>query len=65
VLIGADQRQCCDVAVGHGAHGRGPEGEPYRPLLDAFDELARSDNGAEVVALMERLAPMWLVQLPS
>jgi len=37
-------------------------GEPYLPLLEALDALARRDP--ERVALMRQVAPTWLVQLP-
>jgi DNA-binding winged helix-turn-helix (wHTH) protein/tetratricopeptide (TPR) repeat protein len=37
-------------------------GEPYRPVLEALRELCRRDP--ELVALLRRFAPTWLVQMP-
>ena len=37
-------------------------GEPYMPLLEALQALARADG--EWVALMRRVAPSWLAQMP-
>ena len=52
-----------DVAC---AHGQCVEhfgtGEPYLPVLQALEELCRSDS--EVPALLRAVAPTWLLQLP-
>ncbi len=40
------------------------EGEPYLPILEALDRLARGPAGAEVREHLRRCAPMWLVQMP-
>lgn len=54
--------------VGAGACARGQcveqfgAGEPYLPLLEALDALARRND--QHVALMRQVAPTWLVQLP-
>ncbi len=39
------------------------EGEPYLPLLEALGQLCRGPRPAEVLAVLRRYAPMWLVQL--
>ena len=41
------------------------EAEPYLPLLDALGRLGRGPQGQEIVAVLRRYAPMWLVQLPG
>lgn len=39
--------------------------EPYQPILDALEDLARSPDAApRLVPLMRRFAPMWLAQMP-
>lgn len=38
--------------------------EPYLPVLEAMNALCRSDSGEMVLALMRRVAPTWLLQLP-
>src|SRR5450631_122673 len=52
-----------DVACAHGQcvehYGTG---EPYLPVLQALEELCRSDS--EVPALLRAVAPTWLLQLP-
>jgi DNA-binding winged helix-turn-helix (wHTH) protein/tetratricopeptide (TPR) repeat protein len=49
-----------------GAHGQCVEhfgtGEPYLPVLQALEELCRSDS--EVPSLLRAVAPTWLLQLP-
>jgi DNA-binding winged helix-turn-helix (wHTH) protein/tetratricopeptide (TPR) repeat protein len=37
--------------------------EPYLPVFDALDRLCRDDG--EALALLSRLAPTWLVQMPA
>ncbi|WP_187081728.1 AAA family ATPase [Ramlibacter albus] len=39
-------------------------GEPYLPVLDALNGIARGAGAGELVDLMRRVAPTWLVQLP-
>jgi hypothetical protein len=41
------------------------EGEPYLPLLDALGQLGRGPAGGELLAVLRRYAPMWLMQLPG
>ena len=48
--------QCIDI---HGAM------EPYLPLLEALDLLCREADGDQVIDLLEREAPSWLLQLPG
>ncbi|HSA91895.1 MAG TPA: AAA family ATPase [Terriglobales bacterium] len=40
------------------------EGEPYMPVLEALGRLCRGPEAAQVVALLERHAPNWLLQMP-
>ena len=40
------------------------EGEPYLPILEALDRLARGPMGDAVLEKLERYAPLWLVQMP-
>ena len=40
-------------------------GEPYLPLLEALGQLSCGEEGAEVVRVLRRHAPLWLVQLPG
>src|SRR5262245_11691439 len=39
------------------------EGEPYLPLLEALGQLCRGPRPQEVLAVLRRYAPLWLVQL--
>ena len=39
------------------------EGEPYLPLLEALGRLGHGPGGDRVVAVLQRYAPLWLVQL--
>jgi DNA-binding winged helix-turn-helix (wHTH) protein len=48
--------QCVDR---HGA------GEPYLPVLEAFERLSREPGGPRVAELLARCAPTWLAQMPS
>ncbi len=41
------------------------EGEAYQPMLEALGRLAREPGGPEVLSVLQRYAPMWLVQLPA
>jgi DNA-binding winged helix-turn-helix (wHTH) protein/tetratricopeptide (TPR) repeat protein len=38
--------------------------EPYLPVLEALNGLCRAPGGEEVVALLRRCAPSWLLQMP-
>ena len=40
-------------------------GEAYMPVLEALGRLCRGPEGREIVAVLNRYAPTWLVQLPS
>jgi predicted ATPase len=51
------------VARGQCLEHRGTP-EPYLPVFDALTRLGRQDGG-EVVELLGRVAPTWLVQLPA
>jgi tetratricopeptide (TPR) repeat protein len=46
-------------AMHHGA------GEAYAPVLEALGRLGHEGSGRTVVRVLERCAPMWLVQLPA
>ncbi|MFN2377061.1 MAG: AAA family ATPase [Candidatus Binatia bacterium] len=49
--------QCLDTSGQH---------EPYLPVLEAIERLARRpDTGAEVTAVLRRCAPTWIEQMPS
>jgi len=54
------------ASVAHGQcierHGAS---EAYLPWLDALGQLCRQPGGERVVALLRRVAPMWLAQLPA
>jgi DNA-binding winged helix-turn-helix (wHTH) protein/tetratricopeptide (TPR) repeat protein/energy-coupling factor transporter ATP-binding protein EcfA2 len=50
------------VARGQCLEQRGAP-EPYLPVFDALDRLCRDDK--EALALLSRLAPTWLVQMPA
>ena len=39
------------------------EGEPYLPILEALGQLCRGPRPADVLAVLRRYAPLWLVQL--
>jgi predicted ATPase len=39
-------------------------GEAYAPVLEALGRLGREDAGRTMIRVLERCAPMWLVQLP-
>ncbi len=40
-------------------------GEPYMPVLEALTRLCRAPHGARLLAVMRRVAPSWLAQMPS
>ena len=39
--------------------------EPYLPIFDALGRLCRAHDGASYVDLLKRLAPSWILQMPS
>ena len=41
------------------------EAEPYLPLLGALGQLGRGPEGPQLLAVLRRYAPMWLVHLPG
>src|SRR5262247_290803 len=41
------------------------EGEPYLPFLEALGQLCRGPRHPDVVAVLRRYAPLWLVHLPG
>ena len=40
-------------------------GEPYMPMLEVLTQLGRGAEGPHLLALLHRLAPAWLAQLPA
>jgi hypothetical protein len=40
-------------------------GEPYMPMLEALTQLGRGAKSPHLLALLHRLAPAWLAQLPA
>jgi len=44
---------------------RGGSGEAYMPVLEALGRMCRGEDGGELVALLGRLAPTWLAQMPA
>jgi predicted ATPase len=40
-------------------------GEPYMPVLEALTQLGQGAEGQQLLALLHRLAPAWLAQLPA
>src|SRR5262245_20293447 len=40
-------------------------GEAYFPVLQALQQLCHAPDGDQVVAILRRYAPLWLVQLPG
>jgi DNA-binding winged helix-turn-helix (wHTH) protein/tetratricopeptide (TPR) repeat protein len=51
------------IARGQCVEHRG-SGEPYMPLLDAIGRLCRTPYGSEIVEVLRREAPTWLLQMP-
>ena len=60
---GAGRRDGLLVARGQCLEHRGTP-EPYLPILDALARLCR-EQGEALVALLSRVAPTWLVQMPA
>ena len=40
-------------------------GEPYMPVLEALSRLSRGAGGAQVIEVLNRFAPTWLMQMPE
>jgi AAA ATPase-like protein len=40
-------------------------GEPYMPMLEALTQLGRGAESQQLLAILHRLAPAWLAQLPA
>jgi DNA-binding winged helix-turn-helix (wHTH) protein len=40
-------------------------GEPYLPVIEALTRLCQELGGADVLAMLRKYAPSWLVQMPS
>lgn len=40
-------------------------GEAYRPILEALSRLCQGPSGAELISLLKRHAPTWLLQMPA
>jgi predicted ATPase len=40
-------------------------GEPYLPLLGALERFGQGPDGARMISVLRRYAPMWLAQLPG
>ena len=40
-------------------------GEAYLPMLEALGQLCRQPGGEQIVTLLSRYAPTWLVQMPA
>jgi DNA-binding winged helix-turn-helix (wHTH) protein/tetratricopeptide (TPR) repeat protein len=52
------------VRIGHGhCVEQSEQGEAYLPVLHALQQLCQAPDGEQVVALLRRYAPLWLVQL--
>ena len=60
-LAGRSHTTCAigQCVMHHGA------GEAYAPVLEALGRLGHDGSGYDVIRVLERHAPMWLVQLPS
>jgi len=51
------------VGWGYCVQQHGP-GEPYLPILQAFEQLAAGPQGERLAKLLRRYAPTWVTQLP-
>jgi DNA-binding SARP family transcriptional activator/pimeloyl-ACP methyl ester carboxylesterase/predicted ATPase/type II secretory pathway predicted ATPase ExeA len=60
-----DEARELDLRIGYGRciEQRG-EAEAYMPVLDALSRMCREPGGEEVLAVLGRRAPTWLVQMP-
>jgi len=56
--------ECARIGCGHCLEQYG-EGEAYLPVLEAFGRLCREPGGTQLVTLLSRYAPTWLVQMPA
>ena len=57
---GSDQ-----ISIGYGqCTDHLSEGEPYLPILEAIDRLARGTHGEQVQQILKYYAPTWFVQFP-
>lgn len=41
------------------------EGEAYLPVLEALGQLCRGPGGKQALAILQRYAPTWIVQMPA
>jgi predicted ATPase len=41
------------------------QGEAYLPVLAALEQLCRAPGGQQVIEVLSRYAPLWLVQMPA
>jgi serine/threonine protein kinase/DNA-binding SARP family transcriptional activator/pimeloyl-ACP methyl ester carboxylesterase/predicted ATPase len=57
------QEQVAWLGQGQCMEHRGA-GEPYMPVLEALGRLCRQPGGQNLIPLLNRLAPTWLVQMP-
>jgi DNA-binding winged helix-turn-helix (wHTH) protein len=51
------------IGRGHCLEQHGPR-EPYMPVLESLERLARQPDAQRLVALLPRVAPTWLAQMP-
>lgn len=65
-FVGAakEREPALGIARGQCLEHVGP-GEPYGPVLEAIGRLCRAPDGEDIVALLDRRAPTWLVQMPA
>src|SRR5581483_10290221 len=68
-LVDAFQLRAGHTPAARTVRGQSVEGfggkEAYYPVVEALGQLARDDSGGDVVNVLARHAPMWIVQLPS
>jgi DNA-binding winged helix-turn-helix (wHTH) protein len=57
-------REASAVRIGRGqcVEQTGPR-EPYLPLLQALQQLCKAPDGDQVISILRRYAPLWLLQL--
>ena len=63
-LLAARAARSARVARGQCVEQYGA-GEPYMPMLEALTQLGQGAENQQVLALLHRLAPAWLAQLPA
>jgi DNA-binding winged helix-turn-helix (wHTH) protein/predicted ATPase len=61
-LVQAQARGAVRIGYGHCVE-QSERGEAYLPVLQALQQLCRAPDGDQVVAILRRHAPLWLVQL--